>query len=425
MRILAIIFLLVPLKFYSQDTLSLQQCIELMKSNKQNFIEQSTSNQTSLVNRKYHFYSALPSLSASTGFNTSFGRRLDPFTNTFATSNVNSQSFGLNASMNVFNGFSYFYKRNILNNTILLSQLNFKKSENEQTRSLIESYVNVCKAQLRLTISDKKIKNIQETQTLQRILFKAGRINSVDTLKSYISIKNEEIVQSKVKAEIRLSQIDLNYKMGLPISSEHGFSITSISSIADKIQLSEYFESERLKLELQNEVENLRIAKTSLMPSISLNGNIGTGFSTNNKDFTTPGNPTKPYDDQINQNLYESIGIYVNIPLFSKGVYLKQKDLTNLKKDQLQESQKKIESDQVKRMVELDQKTLSLSAEITLENEVLKTLQQVFDKTQLLYKEGRISYTELETNRLLLFDKEIAIEQLKVELLFLKLQNEK
>jgi outer membrane protein TolC len=161
------------------------------------------------------------------------------------------------------------------------------------------------------------------------------------------------------------------------------------------------------------------------MPSISLNGNIGTGFSTNNKDFTTPGNPTKPYDDQINQNLYEAIGIYVNIPLFSKGEYLKQKELTNLKKDQLQETQKKIETDQAKRMVEIEQRILSLSAEITLENEVLKTLQQVFDKTQLLYKEGRISYTELETNRLLLFDKEMAIEQLKVELLFLKLQNEK
>lgn len=422
MRILTLVLLLVPLKFYSQDTMSLQQCIDLMKANKQNFIEQSFSNQTSLVNRKYHFYSALPSLSASTGINTSFGRRLDPFTNTFATSNVNSQSLGLNASVNVFNGFSYFYKRKILNNTVLLSQLNFKKSENEQIRSLIESYVNVCKAQLRLTISEKKIKNIQETQALQRILFKAGRINSIDTLKSYISIKNEEITQSKIKAEIRLSQIDLNYKMGLPLSSEHSFSITSISSIVDKILLSEYFESERLKLELQNEVENLRITKTALIPSISLNGNVGTGFSTNNKDFTTPGNPTKPYDDQINQNLYEAIGIYVNIPLFSKGEYLKQKELSNLKKDQLQELQKKIESDQAKRIFELDQKILSLSAEITLEMEVLKTLQQVFDKTQLLYKEGRISYTELETNRLLLFDKEMAIEQLKLDLTFLKTQ---
>ncbi|MFN6085524.1 MAG: TolC family protein, partial [Fluviicola sp.] len=361
----------------------------------------------------------------STSFNTSFGRRLDPFTNTFATSNVNSQSFGLNASMNVFNGFSYFYKRNVLNTSILLSQLDVKKSENEQIRSLIESYVNVCKAQLRLSISDKKIKNIQETQTLQRVLFKAGRINSIDTLKSYISIKNEEISQSKIHAEKRLLEIDMNFKMGLPLSSEHGYKIESISTIADKLLLAEYFESERLKLELQNEVDNLKIAKTALMPSVSLNGNIGTGFSTNNKDFTTPGNPTKPYDDQINQNLYEAIGIYVNIPLFSKGEYLKQKELTNLKKDQLQETQKKIETDQAKRMVEIEQRILSLSAEITLENEVLKTLQQVFEKTQLLYKEGRIQYTELETNRLLLFDKEMAIEQLKVELLFLKLQNEK
>lgn len=422
MRKLALIFFLLPFKFYAQDTLTLQQCIDLMKANKQNFINQYFTNQTNEVNRKYHFYSALPSLSASTSFNTSFGRRLDPFTNTFATSNVNSQSFGLNASMNVFNGFSYFYKKNILNNTVLLAQLDIKKSENEQTLSLIESYIKVCKAQLHLLISEKKIKNIQETQTIQRMLFKAGRINSIDTLKSYVTTKNEEIAKSKLKAEIRLSQIDLNYKMGLPLSSEHSFSITSISSIADKILLSEYFETERLKLELQNEVENLRIAKSALLPSISLNGNVGTGFSTNNKDFSVPSNPTKPYDDQINQNLYEAIGIYVNIPLFSRGEYLKQKELTNLKKDLIQENQKKIELEHAKRKVELNQKSLALSAEITLEMEVLMTLQQVFDKSQLLYQEGRISYTELEDVNTQLFDKTISIEQLKIDQLFFKLQ---
>lgn len=108
--------------------------------------------------------------------------------------------------------------------------------------------------------------------------------------------------------------------------------------------------------------------------------------------------------------------------MFSRGEYLKQKELTNLKKDLIQENQKKIELEHAKRKVELNQKSLALSAEITLEMEVLMTLQQVFDKSQLLYQEGRISYTELEDVNTQLFDKTISIEQLKIDQLFFKLQ---
>ncbi len=422
MKLSVLILFFLPLKLFAQDTLSLQKCIDLLKGNKQNFIDQSFNFQSSTVNRKYHFYSALPNLSASTGFNTSFGRRLDPFTNTFATSSVNSQSFGLNTSMNLFNGFSYFYKRNVLNNSLQLSQLEIRKTENELVRSIIETYINLCTSQLRLTISNKKIINIQETQTLQNVLFKSGRISSIDTLKSFISIKNEAVIQSKIKAEIRLLEIDLNFKTGLPLSLTHSYSISSLTKITDKLYLNEFFENERIKLELQNEMNNLKISKSMLLPSVSLNGNVGTGFSTNNKNYTIQGNPTKPYDNQIQENLYESIGLYVNIPIFSKGEYFKQKELTNLKREQLTEIQKKNELQQVKKTTELEQRILMLSAEISLESEVLSALQNVFDKTQLLYKEGRILYTELETNRLSLFDKEIAIEQLKVQAIFLKLQ---
>lgn len=421
MRNFIFLFLVCPFIAKAQDTLTLQECIDLLKNNKQNFYEQKFTNQTNFVNRKYHIYSVLPNLSASTGFNTSFGRRLDPFTNTFATSNVNSQSFGLNAGMTIFNGFSYFYKRSILNNTIQLSQLEFKKKENEQIQSLIESYINLCKLELRLIISDKKINNIQEIQNLQRILLKNGRISAVDTLKSYLSIKNEGVLKSKIYAENRLSQINLNYKMGLPLNSAHHFSFESISNCADKIIFFEYFESERIKLELINEIENLKIYKSSIMPSVSLNGNIGTGFSTNNKDFNSIGYPTKSYMSQINENLYESIGIYVNIPLFSKGEYFKKKELTDLKNEQLQEARNKNEIDYSKRIVEIEQKTLALSAEISLETDILITLQQVFDKTKQLYLEGRVSYLDLESISMTLFEKKLIIEMLKIDKQFFQL----
>jgi outer membrane protein TolC len=124
---------------------------------------------------------------------------------------------------------------------------------------------------------------------------------------------------------------------------------------------------------------------------------------------------------QINENLYESIGIYVNIPLFSKGEYFKQKELTDLKKEQLQEARKKNEIDYSKRIVEIEQKTLALSAEISLETDILITLQQVFDKTKQLYLEGRVSYLDLESISMTLFEKKLIIEMLKIDKQFFQL----
>jgi outer membrane protein len=415
-------FVFEPFLCFAQDTISLQSCIDLLKKNERNFIEQNYDLKSNTLNKNYHIYSALPNLSASTSLNTSFGRRIDPFTNTFTTSNVNSQSYGLSSSMGLFNGFNYFYKRNIIRNSLQIAENNYEKTENEQIRSLIENYIQLCKIQLNLSISKKKINSIEQTQEIQRYLFKGGRISSVDTLKSFLSIKNEEITLNKLLTEKRLLEIDLNYKIGQPLNSVHSFSIATISNISDQILFNEFFEHEKAKLELQNVTENFKIAKAAMLPSISLNGNIGTGFSTNNKDYTLPGTPTKSYEDQLNQNLYESVGVYINIPIFSKGENLKQQKLLALKTDQLTESQKKIEVETIKKTTEIEQKIVSLTTEIALELELLKTLQLVFDKTELLYQEGRVPYTDLEYTRIQLFDKEIKIEQLKVDLVFLKLQ---
>ena len=50
--------------------------------------------------------SALPSIGASTGGNVSFGRSIDPETNTYTTTSTFSNSYGISASMTVFNGLS-------------------------------------------------------------------------------------------------------------------------------------------------------------------------------------------------------------------------------------------------------------------------------------------------------------------------------
>ena len=422
MRLFLLMFVFEPFLCFAQDTISLQSCIDLLKKNERNFIEQNYDLKSNTLNKNYHIYSALPNLSASTSLNTSFGRRIDPFTNTFTTSNVNSQSYGLSSSMGLFNGFTYFYKRNKFRNSLQIAENNYKKTENEQIRSLIENYIQLCKTQLNISISKKKISSIKKTQEIQSLLFKGGRISSVDTLKSFLSIKNEEITLNKLLTEKRLLEIDLNYKIGQPLNSVHSFTISTISNISDQMLFNEFFELENAKLELQNVTENFKIAKAAMLPSISLNGNIGTGFSTNNKDYTLPGTPTKSYEDQLNQNLYESVGVYINVPIFSKGENLKQQKLLALKTDQLTESQKKIEVETIKKTTEIEQKIVSLTTEIALELELLKTLQLVFDKTELLYQEGRVPYTDLEYTRIQLFDKEIKIEQLKVDLVFLKLQ---
>lgn len=405
----------------SQEPLTLQFCLEKAKKNSLQTTAESSLLNSSHINSNYHWWTQLPNLSGYVGINTSFGRRLDPFTNTFATSSVNSQSFGLNSNIQLFNGFNYFYKRNILRNTIYRDEISLTVKKNELSIQVIETFITLCKLFTQTQLAESRIEKYKQIQGIQRLLIREGRINSIDTLKSYNSLLNEQDLLTNLSSELKLKMIQLNFQIGLPLSLIHTFDLSSISMIIDKPQLSEKFAIESLEIESEILDNQLRSARSSIIPTISLNSLIGTGFSTNNKDYLIDGNPTKRYGDQINQNLYEGIGFYLSVPIFNRGEWYKTKQLNSIKQTEITNRKQLAELSFEKQKLEQEQKLLNNKAKQKQIEQIAYNLQLIYDNSLLLYKEGRINYTEIETAFMEWQIKLLDYETLKLEYETLKL----
>ncbi|TSJ41162.1 TolC family protein [Fluviicola chungangensis] len=379
-----------------QEVITLQFCLDRVKNNSIQTVTESSLLNSSQVNSQYHWWSLLPNLSAYAGVNTSFGRRLDPFTNTFATSSVNSQSFGLNSSVTLFNGFNYFYKRNILTGTIKRNEITLTAKLNELRIQVIETYVTLCKLSTQTKMAESRIEKYKQIQAIQRLLIQEGRINSIDTLKSNNSLLNEQDLLLNLSNELRLNTIQLSFQIGLPLSANYTFDLASISSINDKLTFSEKYNIESLEIESEILESQLKSDRSNIVPTIALNGLVGTGFSTNNKDYLIPGSPTKRYGDQINQNLYEGIGFYLSVPIFNRGEWLKTKRLNTIKQTEIANKKQLAELSFEKQKLELEQKLLNIRAKQEQTREMTNNLELIYKKSLLLYEEGRITYTEIE-----------------------------
>lgn len=416
------VVLLVTQGIFGQDTLTLQQCADLVSQNAKLTIPENTSIRQSETNRHFHNWTLVPTLSGSAGLNTYFGRRVDPFTNTFATSQVNSQSFGMNASMPVFNGFSFIHTKRMLDFSIQLAALDKEQKENVNLISLISLYENLCKLQLQIGYSTKRIQLLETIQETQRTLLSSGRLSSIDTLKSYNSLLNEQLLQTALQKDLRMNEIELNHLAGLSLAQQHLYSIGSIGKLTTKPVYDEKIELERLEIRKKNNQTELAISRSAILPSISLNGNLGTGYSTNNKDYTLPNTPTKPFDDQIRQNLYEGIGIYLNIPILNRGTWLKAQKTNRIKAEEITLQQELKQTEIEKKMLIIEQTIISQKAEITTLEQIVSNLERVYDQTLNLYKFQRVTYTDLENALMEWQAKFVELETKKLELDALKLQ---
>lgn len=395
-QVLVIVYVLAASLASSQEVLTLQVCLEKVEKNELQTISERSSWSTSRVNSRYHWWTLLPDMSANTSVNTSFGRRLDPFTNTFATSSVNSQSFGLNASVQLFDGFSYYYKRRLLKTSILRDEIDWTKKQNEGKIRAVETYLALCKLDVQTQLTTVRIEKYKQLQDVQRFLIHEGRIHAIDTLKSQHALLREQEFLVNFSNEMKLKMIELNFQMNLPLKTTYKVAISSVSGIGKIVRFTEFYEVESIETQLEILENTWRSERSAFLPSLSLNGLVGTGFSTNNKDYSLTGTPTKGYSRQMNENLYEGIGFYLNIPLFNRGEWLKTKHLNAIQQDELSGKMELTNQLLEKRRLEQEQKRLNLKAMQEQNRQMIDNLQLIYQKSLLLYEAGRLTYAEIE-----------------------------
>lgn len=301
-------------------------------------------------------FNRLPSASSNISESFSFGRSLNPFTNSYDSQNINYNNIGVNASVILFNG--NLLKNNIIQNDINLkaSQLDLQAMKESISLQVVLAYLNILSAEDQLTIaqSQTEITKLQIERTTK--LVNAGSLPQSNVLDLKAQLANEEttVVNNQTVLDLnKLSLIQLlndksitdvqPERISVPIPNSQGYD-ASISQIYDVAQSNQPV-VKAADLRIMSAAKGIDIARAGLLPILSLNGSISANQSNAQKstridgtkdnylgDVTFQGQTiplvikqpnyvsgeTIGYFDQLNNTQNKVFGLNLNIPIFSK-----------------------------------------------------------------------------------------------------------
>ncbi|HEY4148719.1 MAG TPA: TolC family protein [Chitinophagaceae bacterium] len=352
------IVLCCPFFGISQDSTGIQytlkQCVDSAIANNLQVRQSDLQMQTNEINWKQAKANMLPSISAFADHGINEGRNIDPSTNTFINQQINFASYGLNAGVRVFGGL--VLENSIKQNSLAYqaAKMDLQQNKDLMTLNVILAYLQVLSNADLLTQSINQVEVSKKQVERLEILNKDGAIppSQLSDLKGDLAnaqltvISNQNALESSKIALCQLMNIDYKPQMQLEQLNADQFH-PSYDATPDKIydiSLQQLALVKAAELRERSAVKGLKVAKGNYYPVLSLTASANTNYSSatfesifqNTTDVTsknyvliggTPNFLITPennflsqkvsYSNQLNNNLYNSVSLNLNIPLFN------------------------------------------------------------------------------------------------------------
>jgi outer membrane protein len=369
---LRIIFTLIvisalPCLGFGQEVWSLEKCILHALDNSLSLKQSVLSLDEATINKHVANQGRMPTVDGSTSYNLSFGRRVDPTTNDFINRSFGNQGFSLSTGVLVFNGgrITNQIKRADLGKQA--AQLDVDQMKNDLSLEVALAYIQILFAQENLTNAQKSYDLIQsQIEQIDRLIAVGSRPKNARLDLVAQSAQNEQLVVS-AENNVAIAYLTLKQLLQLedtfdlvveapdiPVPTEYEIETAATQSIYQQA-LTWQPSIKAGELRRQNAEVGVAIARTDMIPSLSLGGSIGSNWSSSARDqiisgtqlvgqdaflngervnlqFESPTFNTNKinYPDQINQNLGYGFGISLQVPIYNQGRQKANLDLAKL-----------------------------------------------------------------------------------------------
>ncbi len=424
---------------FSQETWSLQRCVEYAKENSLTLKQAQYGIELAALTNKQNRLAKLPSINGTGSGGFQFGRTIDPTTNSFRNQRIGFNNLRINASMPVYNGGQ-------INNSIKQSEFDLKASQADATFAFNNTVLSIANAYLQILMAEEQLGNAQKRKHLSEEqleqtdkMIRAGTLPENDRLDVLAQIARDEqtIVQSQ-------NLIDLNYLnlkefMQLDPSTEIKIEIPEIEigddSDPDAHSFREVYSTAvvsqpqvlRDEMNLRSAEIGVDIARGALLPTIALFGGVDTRWSSASKvvtgtvservpqsSFYLPGATEPldfeievqrpifadhPYIDQLDQNLGQNIGLSLNVPIYNNG-----RNQINVERAKVGILNAKLQSDLTKQQLKVDVQNAIANARaakrsLDAANKTVKAASAAFENAQKQYELGAINTFQFTTAR--------------------------
>ncbi len=323
----------------------------------------------------------MPYLSLSSSGNLSFGRNIDPETNTYDNKQTLSTGFGLQMSLPLFDG---LVNINNLKAARVARLRNVEAAQIEEDRislEVVSSFYNVayCKAmvtQMRQQL-ERDSTDLMATRRGEKLGIKSG----ADVAEMAAIVAADEYELSNQTNLLAKAYLKLRGDMGMELSYEPLQLIESPAETTEPAGLSENPRVSEARLALKESELHLRAAKGAYSPRISLNSGISTSYY----KMIGNGSSVPSFREQWKNNMGEYVGFSVTIPLFT-GLSTTNK----VKRAQIEVKQSRQRLEQT--AYELEKETSEAALDLKGATEELKAAAKSLAAEELAYKAVRRKY---------------------------------
>jgi outer membrane protein len=416
----------------AQQKYTLDDCYRLALKNNTAVKRAQNDINTNYVDRKTAQFDLLPSVSYSVNHYFSFGKNIDPVTNSFAFDQFSGGATALSVQLELFTGFRKL-------NAIKQSGYNIKAAEYAKKKAELELLSGITLIYARLLFDKEQAavarNNIKTTTKELEIVgekIKSGRLTKYDYYAFNARLNSEQaelitIQNDSLTASQELKQyLNFSYKENVVIVPIDTIVLTDISST--NISTPEFIEAalqthpaiKQARMNEQVARLGVKMAKSSLVPTLVAGGNLVSNYNINEQYITEAGSDGGkiPFKTQLKDNFGQNIDLGIDIPIFSK-----RETINTVKKEKVNLSNAQLAINEAENAVVSN--TLLLINEFNAGKQKYQSTLEAWKQNSLsynLYREkyliGQISSVELLTARDILNGSSSKYLQAKLELFF-------
>jgi outer membrane protein len=349
---LTIVLLGLALVSGAQKQWTLRECVDYALENNLQVRMQDLGVEIQEINVMQNRAAMLPNLNLNGSHTYNYGRTVDQFTNQFSADRVQSNNFYLSTQVVLFRGFQTQNALRQSRHELDASRYDVDKMKDDIALAVATAYLQVLYSLEYLEIAQSQLSLTSQQVERTRILVEAGTmaVGALYTIEAQLAGEATQLVDAQ-------NQVDLNILTLMQImdlKESQGFSIAIPSLQIDSTGFNFLSPDQiyRLSIDVQPGIKaaqtrvksaetGVLLAKGNFMPSLSLSGSWGTGYSSASQEITgfqisgadTIGYTASfepvlapsysyqydviPFVDQIRENDNKSIGLTLNVPIFN------------------------------------------------------------------------------------------------------------
>ena len=311
------------------QAMTLHDCMEYAVSNSTKMrIQQAATGDARIARRDAILSVFLPSLSTGTSASYSFGRNIDPETNTYINTVSFSNGYSLSAGITLFNGFAAVNNMKISQTSLKMGETQERQVEADICLAVMEAYYNVVYYKRLIDVYEEQIATAETSLAKARRQEELGQKGHADVIQMEADLADRQYDLTNTVNMYRDQMTALADLMfwppeeelvivtdimpdaaimdgGTAVPGETEESIVDFALAHDPgVRIAEW--------SMQNAKRELSTARWQTLPSVSMSGGWSTSY------YNYQGAQQEPYWDLLKRNGGEYVSMSVSFPIFNR-----------------------------------------------------------------------------------------------------------